>query len=143
MQAGAAPTLMKLPRQPLSPNLLSTHPTMHMHCCRTCRLIKLDTVGSNASFQHLSRPNGEWVLAVTIGCLPGGNRLATPNAVRVSRFLWESCHGAMDDGLVLLFSSFFLPFLLLSLSPSHSKPSTAPPRHRVITLYCILYIRYR
>ena len=77
----------KLPRQPLSPNLLSTHPTMHMHCCRTCRLIKLDTVGSNASFQHLSRPNGEWGLAVTIGCLPGGNRLATPNAVLVSLFL--------------------------------------------------------
>ena len=39
---------------------------------------------------------------------------------------------------LLFFSLFFF-----SLSPSHSKPSTAPPRHRVITLYCILYIRYR
>lgn len=44
----------------------------------------------------------------------------------------------MDDGLVLLFSSFFLPFLLLSLSPSHSKPSTVPAATGLLhsTVFC-------
>jgi hypothetical protein len=112
---------------------------MHMHCCRTCRLIKLDTVGSNASFQHLSRPNAEWGLVVTIGCLPGGNRLATPNAVRVSRFLWESCHGVMEPWTMGWFFFYFSSSLSLSLS-SLSRPPSPRHRHTDIAQYRILYL---